>query len=200
MGKTSKLLLVASTGIVILFSSGCAPEPEPVVIPSKTASSVSPKPTTSVSTPQSTPSSDLPVPLASEPMDKSCEKIFPVDRLYNFNANIGLIPNQAPTIAPSAQKQLELGGISCVLTNLSSGATTEVVLTKLTPQSAESKSKELESLFSQGNYQVENGITASFSNHSGQFVKNNYWVSISSTDFANPIDASRVSNLVAQGL
>lgn len=194
----------AIVGAVVLSAtlvfSGCTPEPEL----QQATKSAKPAPSSTKVITQSPSSTPLPssetIQIQGESMDKSCESIFPVDRLYKYNANIGLIPNQPPTISPTSAQQLEIGGISCALMNLSSGATTEVVVTKLSPSSIKAKTQEIDLATSEGNYQVENGLIASFSGQTGQFMKNGYWVSVSSSDFGTAIDASKVSNLVAQGL
>lgn len=189
--------LAVSAALVL---SGCAPEPDQ----QQATKSAMPTPSSTQVSTQSPSPTPLPTSQAIQiqgvTMDKSCETIFPVDRLYSYNANIGLIPNQAPTISPTSTQQLELGGISCALMNLSSGSTTEIVITKLSPSSIQTKTQEIATATTAGKYQVENGLIASYTGQTGQFVKNGYWVSVSSNDFGSAIDASRVSNLVAQGL
>lgn len=201
MRQTLKILI---TGGAILSSTlvltGCAYEASSSSIsasPTKTSTTVSKPKISSTPTSSSTPSNE---PLTAEAMDKTCEDVFPLNRLYEFDSNLGLIPGQSPTVSPTAQAQIALGGVSCALTNLSSGATTEVIITKLTEKSAAMKKKEINSLEAQGSYQVETGLTASYANNTGQFVNNNYWVSVASANFANGLDASRISFLTAQGL
>ena len=201
MRQTLKLLVTGGTILTsILVLTGCAPEASSSSIsasPTKTSTSA-PKPkNSSTPTESTTPSNE---PLNADAMDKTCEEVFPLNRLYEFDSNLGLIPGQSPTVSPTAQAQIALGGVSCALTNLSSGASTEVVITKLTEKSALAKKKEIDSLEAQGNYQVETGLTASFANNTGQFVKNNYWVSVASVNFTNGLDASQISFLTAQGL
>lgn len=191
-------------GGVILASTvaltGCVAEASPPTssaTPSKTSTTSASPIASKTPTSSGTPTSE---PLVAEKMDRSCEEIFPLDRLYEFDSNLGLIPGQTPTVSSSANAQLALEGITCALTNLSSGATTEVIVTKLTEKSAAAKKKELDSVATQGSYQVETGLTAAFAGQTGQFVKNTYLVSVASTDFASAVDASRISYLTAQGL
>lgn len=143
------------------------------------------------------PTSPTPFVLTSLAMDKACEDILGLQKLYDYDSNVALVTGRAPTMSPTAAEQVRLGGVTCVIVNLSSSVETEIVITKLTEASATFKSTELSAT---PNYQVNNVVRGLFTTPTGQFVSGNYWVSVSSPDFKNPVDASQVSFLVASGL
>lgn len=186
-----KIVVIGVTALAALSLASCAPEPiQPIASESQIPPATSPTPTVSNSTPPT---------LTSVAMDKTCSTIFPLGKLYEYDPNIALVPAKSGS-SDIATEQVKLGGIVCELTNLSSASSTQITIVKLTPESARAKANQIEAASSSGGYQVQTGLKASYQGKTGQFVKNNYWVSVTSEGFSNPVQASPVSYLTAIGL
>jgi hypothetical protein len=97
-----------------------------------------------------------------------------------------------------------LGGVTCVLMNLSSSAEIEVTVARLTEVSVAQQAETLTTLGGRSPFQVADGVTGAFlvvdGVPTGQFVAGNYWVSLSSSNFRLASDVSLAANLVVQGL
>lgn len=192
MENKQVILFVGITSLVSVLLSGCAPERAFQPIPSTTTN------TTQPATPSPSPSSTA---LTSVAMDKTCDSIFPVDGLYKFDPNVALAPDSSPFISsPVVSEQQALKGISCKLLNLSSGATTQVVVVKLQPESAKQLTQSIATDPNSVPYQVNTELRGTYNKQIGQFVKGNYWVTVSSAGFQNPVDASKLSYLTSLGL
>lgn len=191
---SNRLRKLATVAIAVLVLSACAPEKS--LDPLSTTSPTTPA---SVTSPSPTPTASSSASLESQKMDKSCADIFPLGRLYEFDPNVALVSSKEPASALATQ-QLKLGGIICELTNLSSATSTQIVVSKLTPPSAEALKSQIQSASNTSGYQVATGTRAAFQDKTGQFVFNNYWVSVTSDGFTNPVLASPVSYLTSRGL
>ena len=194
-----KFVVTGVVAITALGLSSCASEPEKASI----SATSTPKPTVTLQTPSPTlVTTTAPTPqiLTGEKIDKSCEQVFPLERLYEFDPNIALVPGEFSISNEVTNKQIELGGISCSLTNLSSGITTQIVITKLSTDSVSIQKNLIDQAMAGGGYKVNNEISGSFISGTGQFLKNSYWVSVSSSSFGNAVEASQLSFLTAQGL
>jgi hypothetical protein len=202
----SKLLVATAVPLSILFLTACS---SPMAILSASAS---PSPTVTrtaqaTTTPTVTAATAVPttpdVSLRSEPMDRTCQEIISGQELYNFDPNLALIEGGIPSTAV-AQGQAALGGITCVLLNLSSNAEIEVTVAKLSPQSSKQESESLRTLTGGSTYQVSTNNQGMFSTSNGlgvgQFISGQYWVSVASSTFLSGVDASAASNLAASSL
>jgi hypothetical protein len=201
-GRGFSRTAAASIGIMLAMA-GCNAT-VPTQTPSATQSTIPAitRTPTAASTATSTPSPDssgtpTPIALSSVPMDKTCEDILGLQTLYDYDPNMALVAGRTPTLSPTAADQIRLGGITCVLLNLSSDSETEIIVTKLTATSAAMKTDELAT---GSNYQVNTEVRGFFTAGAGQFVSDGYWVSVASRQFAGSIDASQISFLIARGL
>jgi hypothetical protein len=189
-------------GLTITLTSCAAGSPMPTPTPSATAKGLqtpatTPTPTGSSTPSQSPSSAPAPVVLTSTPMDRTCDDVFGLQKLYDYDPNMALVAGRTPRLSPTATEQAHLGAITCVLVNLSSSVETEIVIAKLTDSSTAAKSAELSA---GANYQVNTSVRGFFNSGMGQFTKGSYWVSVSSPSFVNPVDASQISFLAASGL
>lgn len=207
--KTPTKALISAGGMSLaivmgLGLSGCASESEQTSTPkpSLTASqnTTSTKPSTTSPTPTATSFS-----LKSEPTDKSCDSILTLQSLYDFDPNLGTNPNTPGTLGRVGGQQMQLGGVSCTVINLSTQEETQVVVVKLDKESAAFQAAQMSAPpagFTA--YQVANNVPGIFSSASGigtaEFMSGPYWVSLASPTFTGGVDASPLSYVVWKNL
>jgi starvation-inducible outer membrane lipoprotein len=199
-GTSRVATALIAIGVVATLAGCASPPPTSTEASSPTHSkspTSTPAQTSSPSVEPAPSSSATPFALTSVAMDKTCGDILGLQKLYDYDPNVALVTGRTPTMSPVAAEQVRLGGITCVIVNLSSSVETEIVATRLTEASASFKSTELSAT---PNYQVNNVVRGVFTTETGQFVSGNYWVSVSSPNFTSPVDASQMSFLVASAL
>ena len=201
--QTNKAIVFTTLGILSVCLSGCVQE-------GHSTSSHSPS-SSAVQQPSSTPTSS---PTFSEKVNKveadptgnniTCDLAIPPQALYELNPDLALVPDSRLELTLASKEISALGGISCLVSNLSTSGDSEISLIKLTPASAVLKSQELaanSSLVSQslgseasGYFNSENGIGQL------QFVFKNYWVTLTSSTFSESAQATFLAGLVLNHL
>lgn len=166
------------------------------------------------STPTSSPSKSMLMPSNTESSNKisadtsagkiECEAITPIEQLYLINQNLALIPNVHLNQTPESGHISELGGTGCQITNLSTNSNIEIEIVKLTNQSAMALRNEFRGNSELEPVQLADDITGYFNTFGSvgqtQFIFNDYWIAISSAEFASPIDSTTIASLVISGL
>lgn len=133
-----------------------------------------------------------------------CESIAPSESLYNLNPNLALLPDVHLDQTHESRQIHELGGTGCQLTNLSSNSNISIEIVKLTNTSSKALEQQLQENGSLSTVQLPENTTGYFSQTDSvgqtQFIQNNYWVSISSAEFASAIDTTTIASLVISGI
>lgn len=203
MFRAKKFLVSALLAVTLIPLTGCVPEP----LDSKDGSESSPSPSVSPSDSKSESSAKSSSPgqpqseaLDTEPISVDCATVFPVERLYEFDENLAVVTSAGSIASSVTQQQSQLGALYCDLVHLSSGEVVQFGFVNLTAPSAKILANRIQSLPTANAYQVTNSVRGNFEAPTGQFIDGQYWVSVSSTVFASPLDASSWSNLATQGL
>lgn len=201
--QTNKAIVFTTLGILTVCLSGCVQEGD-------STSSHSPS-SSVVQTPSSTPTSS---PTFSEIVNKveadlsgsnvTCEVALPPQALYELNPDLALVPDSRLELTVSTKEILTLGGISCLVSNLSTSSDTEISIVKLTPASAVLKSQELIANNSLVSQPVGSEVEGFFNSENGigqlQFVAKNYWVALTSSSFSESAQATFLAGVVLNHL
>lgn len=204
MNRLQLVLSATLAAAVAALLAGCVPESAQPTTTSSTAQD--PKKSESSSSSQSSQPSPTKSPsgqepsLESEKFDANCESLFPADKLYQFDSNLAVISSDKAISSSTTDQQATLKGLFCDLVHLSSGSSVQYGFVKLTTASADRQVKRINSSPDQTKFPVTSSIAGAFTSPSGQFVSNQIWVTISSTEFTNPTDVSAWANLVVGSL
>lgn len=137
-------------------------------------------------------------------MDKTCESVLSLQSLYDFDPNLALTPGGTPAAGSPAQSQIQLGGISCTLTNLSSQQEVLVTVVKLDQASTDHQKAEIASATGNNSFQVASEVPGSFYQAGGvgtaQFVTGHYWISLTSASYKIAVEASPLSYVIWNNL
>lgn len=206
---TVKLRKFTALGAIALIATwtlaACAPEPG---VPDKSSDNkvtneTKPNRESQNSAEQSTPSPDqtsLTSTLQSEPINLSCESVFPLAELYAFDPNLALVAESPSISSAVVEKQQSLSNIFCNLIHTTTGEKVQYGVVRLTRESASSQSKKIGAASQAEVFQATVTTKGQFLAPTAQFVEGLYWISVSSSDFRSGRDAAMWSGLIAENL
>ena len=133
-------------------------------------------------------------PAKGQPIGLTCSELMSVQDLYQFNANFSFNSSVVPAPGSLDEKIVQEQGISCGYVNLSSGENIVLSVAKLSPSEISDQVTETKKT------SAPTDAYASFATNGAFFVSqggagnitlfsNTYWISVTSTWFAQPEDA-----------
>lgn len=201
--QTNKAIVFTTLGLLTVCLSGCVQEDNSTSTHSPT-SSVAQKPSLTP-TPSAT-ISEIVKKVEADVMGNNvtCDVALPPQALYELNPDLALVPDSRLELTVTSKEILALGGISCLVSNLSTSSDSEISMVKLTPASSVLKSQELAANSSLVSQPVGSDVTSYFNSENGigqlQFVSKNYWVALASSTFSESAQATFLAGLVLKHL
>lgn len=201
--QTNKAIVFTTLGLLTVCLSGCVQEDNSTSTHSPT-SSVAQKPSLTP-TPSAT-ISEIVKKVEADVMGNNvtCDVALPPQALYELNPDLALVPDSRLELTVTSKEILALGGISCLVSNLSTSSDSEISMVKLTPASSVLKSQELAANSSLVSQPVGSVVTSYFNSENGigqlQFVSKNYWVALASSTFSESAQATFLAGLVLKHL
>lgn len=154
--------------------------------------------------PTVTPSASFPA-IEAATQDKNCADIVNPDALYELDPNLVVGNAATENIGSYSAQVLNLGGSSCVITNLSTGVDIQISIVKLTNKSAHQMQSSIEALEqSSKSYEASIGVKGAYSNDgtvgTAQFMNKDYWVVIAEPMPGGNVNTAKLSNLIYTAL
>ncbi|GAA3893337.1 hypothetical protein GCM10022381_38800 [Leifsonia kafniensis] len=178
--------------LVLLALTACStdsPKPGSSTTPSAGATAPAPGATDAPGeTPTPTPTPEA----IGTPVALTCDQILTPDDVYAYNPNYGVAPDFEPTSA-AAQTAVKYDGVACGWLNQTSDATFEVSVTQ--PNDVLQATLIDQALLggkavpTYGTTPIEGFFASSGGVGTAQVLSGAHWVSVSSTEFAEPGDA-----------
>ena len=201
--QTNKAMVFTTLGLLTVCLSGCVQVDNSTSTHSP-SSSVAQKPSLTP-TPSAT-FSEIVKKVEADVMGNNvtCDVALPPQALYELNPDLALVPDSRLELTVASKEILAMGGISCLVSNLSTSSDSEISMVKLTPASAVLKSQELAANSSLVSQPVGSDVTSYFNSENGigqlQFVSKNYWVALTSSTFSESAQATFLAGLVLNHL
>lgn len=190
--RNGNVTRITSTAVIaMLFGftlSGCAAE-KSTTTPKSSSSTTG----TNTVEPEPTPTTNS-MTIETQPIDITCDSVFGLERLYNYNPNLALLEG-GTELANRIQELSD--GIICDIVNTSSNELVQYKIVKLTQPSLTNVASQIAS--SSTGLRVSSNIAGRFDAGSADFIIGDYWVSVSSEGFVQPQDPEPWALFATQG-
>jgi hypothetical protein len=195
-GVIRAAVVLAMIGTGSLGLAACASTPTPTAKPAVTPSQ---SPTTSAAP------SAAPTP-ASTPVALTCNQLITPDQIYAFNPNFGTDPGYAPKAGSLAAKVVAYKGLACGWLNQTSGDVIEIAVARPAASELTSlKNTAVTNSQSVPTYGTPPQVDEAYFAMQGQagevqVFRGSYWITASSTAFAEPGDPAPLIQNVLDNL
>jgi len=183
---------------LVLALVGCVPDPAPTpVVPGAITTGTN----TPTPMPTSTPTATVtPTPgPETEPVAEGCADIISAQALYDYNPNVSLLESFQPNAGSLAGDAVTQEGIACRIVNQTSGDTIDLGVVHFTDDAFAAKERSVSASSTpadafDGYFDVVDGQGVA------QAFTSPYWITITSTDFAESGDAASLVYAALSGV